>query len=147
MIVTPIARLALATVSLAALAAVAGCGQPVKTGTTPPPTITPSVTATVVPHDALDLCKQALPGRDVVSGSATTVGALRDWGYGGPVAHHPLATVFATAAPTATAAWCWTKEAADSYTAWGVLAPGSVAQAINITGPIDQPPSGAPVIP
>lgn len=71
---------------------------------------------------ALAVCRQELRGRDVVSGTWTTVGALRDWGHGGPVATQPLAHVFPTASAADQAAWCWTKDAPQTYTMWGARA-------------------------
>jgi hypothetical protein len=71
------------------------------------------------PTTALSLCRQALPRRDVVSGTWTTVSDLRSWGYSGPVQKRPLRDVFPSASPAGLAAWCWTKDAPDSYTAWG----------------------------
>ena len=104
-------------------------------------------TVTTSPADALALCRQALPGRDVVSGTWATVGDLRSWGYGGPVQKQPLLNVFQGAAPTDQAAWCWTKNAPDSFTAWGVKAPNGAQLAITMNGPTSTIPSGAPLIP
>jgi hypothetical protein len=97
--------------------------------------------------DPLVLCRQALPDRDVVSGTWTTVGDLRTWGYGGPMQKRPLGNVFPPSAPTEPAGWCWTREAIDSYTAWGVHAPDAAERAITVIGPTDVIPTGPPVIP
>ena len=97
--------------------------------------------------DPRALCRQALPDRDVVSATVTTVGNLRAWGYGGPVQKHPLGNVFPSAAPSDPAVWCWTRDAVDSYTAWGAHAPDAAGRAITVIGPTDQIPVGAPVVP
>jgi hypothetical protein len=125
--------------TIAALVATASCAAtvtPAATITTPPPATT-----------ALALCRQALASRDVVSGTWTTVSDLRSWGYSGPVQQRPLRDVFASAAPTDPAAWCWTKDAPDSYTAWGVRPNDTPQHAITVTGPTTVTPTGRPVIP
>jgi hypothetical protein len=99
------------------------------------------------PADAFALCRQAFPGREVVSGTWTTVRDLRRYGYGGPVARHPLADAFPSAAPSDQAAWCWTKDAPDSYTAWGARAPDDIRRALTVSGPTNRTPSGPPIVP
>ena len=94
---------------------------------------------------ALAVCREELPGRDVVSGTWTTVGGLRSWGYGGPVAKRPLADVFPTASAAGQAAWCWTKNAPHVYTMWGARAHDGSQLAIKMTeagGQADTAPSG-----
>jgi len=136
-------RLAAASAILAVLVALAGCAGDRNTSSG-----TGSDASTqATPTDAIVLCRQALPDRDVVSGIWTTVGDLRTWGYGGPVQKRPMGDAFVPSAPTEPAAWCWTREAVDSYTAWGVHVPDAAARAITVTGPTDVIPTGPPVIP
>ena len=137
-------RYLLPFIAMAALFAVGGCAHPVVTGTAP--LLTPS-SPPATPSSALALCQHALPGRDVVSGTWTTVDDLRTWGYGGPVQKRPLATAFPGVAADAQAAWCWTRQAADDYTAWGVPTDGAAVKAINLMGPVTTTPSGRPSIP
>jgi hypothetical protein len=128
---------------LAVLAlALGGCAAAPGSGPTAPPTTAPP---TVV-DDALAACRLALPGQDVVSATESTVDSLRAWGYGGPVAKHPLANAFPSAAPTDDAMWCWTRQAADDYVAWGVWGTTAV-RAIGLVGPTTTIPSGPPIIP
>jgi hypothetical protein len=103
-------------------------------------------TAAASSGDALTVCRQALPSLHVVSGTWTTVGELRSWGYG-PMDRHPLADAFPSAGPADQAAWCWTIDAPDSYTAWGVRTPHGAQRAMTVTGPTKNIPSGAPVVP
>jgi hypothetical protein len=132
-----------AVVILSAVLTTSCAAGPVPTGQ---PTTAPSDGARPAAV-ALSACRVALPGHDVVSGAWTTVGALRTWGYGGPKPTRPLRNAFPAAKPTEPAAWCWTKEAADRYTAWGVHAPGGALRAITVTGPTTTTPSGEPRIP
>jgi hypothetical protein len=134
-------RLAVASAVLAVLVGLGGCAHnsDANTGSRP------AVSATAA--DPLTLCRQALPDRDVVSAEWTTVGDLRTWGYGGPVQQHPMGTAFPASGADDRAIWCWTREAADSYTAWGVHPPDGAARAIGIMGPTEMTPSGPPVIP
>jgi hypothetical protein len=97
--------------------------------------------------EPLALCRQELPGRDVVSGTWTTVGALRSWGYANPKPVVPLAHVFPSAAGDDQAAWCWTKDAPRTYTVWGARAQGRAQRATTQTGPTDDTPSGPPLKP
>ena len=89
----------------------------------------------------------ALLNREVVSGVRTTVGDLRNWAYGGRVQQHPLRDLFPSSSSTAPAVWCWTKESADSFTAWGVHEHDAAVPAITATGPTNEIPAGPPVIP
>lgn len=94
---------------------------------------------------ALAVCREELPGHDVVSGTWTTVGALRSWESGGPIARQPLAHVFPKASAADQAAWCWTKNAPHVYTMWGARAhDGSqlVGKMTEGGGQADTPPSG-----
>jgi hypothetical protein len=122
-------------------------GGSVGNGPTQVSQVQSSSTVTTPPTDALALCRQALSGRDVVSGTWATVADLRDWGYGGPVLKQPMIDAFPGAAPTDQAAWCWTKNAPDSFTAWGVRASDAVQLAITVNGPTSTIPSGEPRIP
>ncbi len=97
--------------------------------------------------DALTACRQAMPKLDVVSGTWTSVADLRGWGVGGPVARHPLSGAFPNARPTDQAAWCWTRDLPDSYTAWGVRPPGESERALGVSGPSMPIPSGPPLVP
>jgi hypothetical protein len=141
-------RRAAVILSLAILFAATACAQGVPEAPGAPSSpVGPARPPTTGPADALALCRRALPDSDVVSGTWTTVGSLREWGYGGPVQQRPLADAFAGTAAAQAAVWCWTREAADSYTAWGVLGPGSTDRAITVNGPTRQTPSGPPIIP
>ena len=64
-----------------------------------------------------------------------------------PVQKHPLSGTFASASTTDPAAWCWTKDAPDSYTAWGVRAGDKAQHAITVVGPTTATPSGPPRVP
>jgi hypothetical protein len=97
--------------------------------------------------DALAFCRLALPGQDVVSGTWTTVGDLRAYGFSGPVRRTPLATAYPSAPASDRAAWCWTRDTPDSYTAWGARAPDDAQRAVTVNGPTDTTPSGPPIIP
>jgi hypothetical protein len=139
-------RTLLPLMAIAVLLGSGACADQTDTGTAAPSG--PTTPTETIPTGALALCQRALPDRDVVSGTWTTVGDLRTWGYGGPVQKRPLATAFPGAAADARAAWCWTRQAADDYTAWGVPAPdGTPVQAIDLMGPMNTNPSGPPVIP
>jgi hypothetical protein len=103
---------------------------------------------------ALVLCRDALPSRQVVSGAWTTVDALRGWGYGGPVQNRPLSDAFPSAVPSDQAAWCWTRDAPHTYTAWAVRAPDGAVHAMTISEigatdstPTEPTPSGPPLVP
>jgi hypothetical protein len=136
-------RLAVASAVLALLVGLGGCTR--DRDTSPGTGLDASTPATTT--DPLGLCRQALPDRDVISATRTTVGDLRAWGYSGPLQKHPLGNAFPASAPTEPAAWCWTREAVDSYTAWGVHAPDLAERAITVTGPTDEIPAGPPIIP
>ena len=136
-------RLALASAILATLV---GCGGHARDGDANSGT-GPSRSTSAATTDPLVQCRLALPGRDVVSATRTTVGDLRAWGYGGPVQKHPLGSVFPSAAPSEPAIWCWTRDATDSYTAWGAHARDAAGRAITVIGPTDQVPVGPPKIP
>lgn len=139
-------RTALPLIAIAVLAAVGACAPTSGPGGTVAPTA--PIGGSTTPTSVLALCRRALLDRDVVSGTWTTVGDLRTWGYGGPVQKRPLATAFPGPGDDAPAAWCWTRQAAGNYTAWGVLAPdGPAVRAINVIGPTSTTPSGPPRIP
>jgi hypothetical protein len=59
----------------------------------------------------------------------------------------PLRNAFPASAPADLAAWCWTKDAPDRYTAWGVTATDPPERAITVAGPTPVTPSGPPVVP
>src|SRR5262245_47590479 len=122
---TGMKRLALAAIAI--LVGLGGCAgdanartQPTGPAQTEPVQKGPPPTQGTTMIDALALCLRALPDRHVVSAAWTTVGDLRAWGHGGPVQQHPLSRAFPNAAPEERAAWCWTREAVDNVTAWGV---------------------------
>ncbi len=127
----------------AALVAVSSCAKPngLSTEKGSPDATTPSGS------DPSALCRRALPGHLVVSATWTTVGEVRSWGYGGPVQKRPLSAAFASAAPGDQAAWCWTRESRESYTAWAVRAPADAVRAITVNGPTEVTPAGPPRIP
>jgi hypothetical protein len=139
-------RVAVSMAMLAVLAAGSSCASAVTPAVLGRPSRPPVVPVPPTPT-ALALCRQVLPGRDVVSGTWTTVGDLRTWGYSGPVQRRPLQAVFANASPADQAAWCWTKNSADSYTAWGARANDEPQRAITVIGPTTVTPSGSPRIP
>jgi hypothetical protein len=143
----------LTAVTIAALIAMASCtaettpaggGRPGHFSAT---TGVAAATMPPLPTTALRLCRQALPSRDVVSGTWTTVRGLRSWGQSGPVHKWPAGDVFASASPGDLAAWCWTRDAPDSYSAWGVRPPDPPQRAVTVTGPNAVTPSGLPAIP
>jgi anaerobic selenocysteine-containing dehydrogenase len=94
----------------------------------------------------MQACRAALPGEHVVSAQRTTVGAVRTWGYGGPIQHRPLRTAFAAAPAPDQALWCWTRESARRVTAYAVHH-GYAARAISVVGPGGGTPRGAPLVP
>ncbi len=101
---------------------------------------------------AQSLCRDALPGHHVVSGTWTTVGAVRTWIRGGVQQQkdlYPLARAFPSAAPLGPAAWCWTRDEPDTDVAWAVLPQAPPVHAISITcqgcGASRPTPSGAPL--
>jgi hypothetical protein len=138
-------RPAIRVAVLVLLIGLGGCAAP--RGSSTGPGAGPDTTTPATPTDPLVLCRQALPDRNLVSGTWTTVGDLRTWGYGGPTQTHPLADVFPALGPAAPAAWCWTREAADTYTAWGVQSPDHAERALTVVGPTKETPAGPPVIP
>jgi hypothetical protein len=141
--VIPMERLAVASAVLVVLVGFGGCARDGDTNPgTGPGAVTPATTI-----DSLALCRQALPARDVVSATPTTVGDLRTWGYSGPVQQRPLLNVFPSSASSEPAAWCWTREAVDSYAAWGAHATDAAEHAITLHGPTNLTPSGPPIIP
>jgi len=135
-------NLAVASAVLAVLVGLGACAHDSDTNAGTGPTVSTDVSTPATTTDSLVLCRQALPDRVVVSATRTSVGDLRTWGYSGPVQKRPLANVFPSAASSDPAAWCWTKEAVDSYTAWGVHGLDTAQRAITARGPTDVIPAG-----
>ena len=138
-------KLAVASAVSALLIGLGACARDSDAGTGP--TVSTDLSTPATATDSLVLCRQALPDRMVVSATRTSVGDLRTWGFSGPVQKRPLANVFPSAASSDPAAWCWTREAVDSYTAWGVHAPETAQRAVTVHGPTDVIPAGPPLIP
>lgn len=80
------------------------------------------------------LCRAALPDQPVVAWADSTVGELRAYHYGGPVARNPLKTEFPGLPASQRAAWCWVPRGTLTMSIWGVTS-GSAALAISVTGP------------
>src|SRR5262249_49471691 len=139
-------RLAIASAVVAVVVGMGACARDDSPDVARGPSAS-SPSTTSASTDTLGLCRRALPGREGVSATPTTVGDLRTRGYGGPVQKHPLGNVFPASAPGEPAAWCWTRQAVDSYTAWGVHVPDAAERAITVIGPTDVVPAGRPVIP
>jgi hypothetical protein len=138
-------RLSASLAAITVVVATAACtSAPASRGQSSGPSTT---TASARAATALDLCRHVLVGRHVVSGSWTTVGDLRSYGYGPPPQHQPMRDGFGTASDTDSAVWCWTVEWPDSYTAWGVRPQGEAMRAVGVTGPAMGVPSGRPTIP
>lgn len=146
-------RVVLTATTIAALIAMASCaaattpasgGRPDRSSAT---TDMAAATTPRLPTTALSLCRQALPSRDVVSGAWTTVSRVRSWGDSGPVHKWPAGEVFPSASPGNLAAWCWTTDAPDRYTAWGVRPHDPPQRAVTVIGPNTVTPSGLPAIP
>ena len=140
-------NLAVASAVLAVLVGLGACARDSDTSAGTGPIVSTDLSTPATTTDPLVLCRQALPDRVVVSATRTSVGDLRSWGFSGPVQKRPLANVFPSAASSDPAAWCWTRAAVDSYTAWGVHASDTPRRAITATGPTDVVPAGPPLIP
>ena len=137
-------KLAVASAVLALLIGLEACARDSDAGTGP--TVSTDLSTPATATDCLcsagRLCRPV-----VVSATRTSAGDLRTWGYSSPVQKRPLANVFPSAASSDPAAWCWTREAVDSYAAWGVHAPETAQRAATVNGPTDMIPAGPPLIP
>lgn len=90
----------------------------------PPPTVS-----------SAEICRAALPHRPVVAWADTTVGGLRAYQYGGPVARLPLQTRFPRVPAGQRAAWCWVRQGPQTDSIWGATLGSPARRAITITGP------------
>lgn len=106
---------------------------------------------------ARELCEAALPGRQLVSATAATVGEIREHRVGPGLS--PAANSFVGHSDSSTGAWCWVVRPADSSlpdggtTAYGV-GPGAatgepevVEFAVIGRGATGGQTSGAPIVP
>ena len=82
-----------------------------------------------------EICRAALPHQPVVAWADTTVGGLRAYQYGGPVARLPLHTRFPGVPADRRAAWCWVRQGPQTESIWGATPGGPTARAITVTGP------------
>ena len=138
-------RLSASLAAIAVIVATASCtSAPAGRGQSSGPSATTAGARAVT---ALELCRRVLVGRHVVSGSWTTVGELRSYGYGPPPQHQPMQDGFGSASDTDSAVWCWTQDGLQTYTAWGALPQGELLRAVGVTGPGMGIPSGRPTIP
>jgi hypothetical protein len=125
----------------------ADMGSPRASASPAPDSPTTSFAALPLIPTAQAICRTALPGRTVVSASGTSVGQLRAYQYGGPVAHRPLAGSFPEAPGSGKAEWCWTRDTLETLSAWGVRSGEPPIRAMTITGPSTGIPAGAPIVP
>jgi hypothetical protein len=65
----------------------------------------------------------------------STVGQLRAYQYGGPIAHHPLTHTFPGQPAHQPAAWCLLRAGPHTSTLWGAVATGQHGRAITVSGP------------
>ena len=93
---------------------------------------------------ARDLCRRALPGRDLSSAQLTTVGAICQQRIGPGT--QPARHAFGSATAATTAAWCWTNDGNATWTAYAAGPHNAKLSFASITGP-GGTPSGAPLIP
>jgi hypothetical protein len=103
----------------------------------------PSPTASAVAANAGHLCEAAFPAGKVLAWSSAVVGQLREFHYGGPTPHYPLASVFPDLDVDTPAAWCETKPTSDTV-CWSVVASGEKPVTVigGQTGPADALPTG-----
>jgi hypothetical protein len=84
------------------------------------------------------VCVEAFPHRPLSGWMPATVGALRSYQYGGPVARLPLRTAFPGLRRTHPAAWCVLQDGPDVISLWGVVPGNQPRRAIRIVGPGDR---------
>ncbi len=105
-------------------------------------TVGPTAESPSTSVDAEAICRLALPDAHVIAWARATVGRLRAYQYGGPVAHRPLAAAFPHAAAAAAAAWCFTVPTSRTVAMWAALPGAAPLRAIQVSGPIDRQPAG-----
>lgn len=125
-------RRAIVSVLILATACAAPAAQRPTSGATP--RAVPAATRSPDAGFAEGLCRRTLPDRRVTAWGTTTVGAMRAYRYGGPVATRPLADAFPGAPSGRRGAWCWVRNMPNTGSLWG--AAGSTARrAVTVTGP------------
>ena len=113
-----------------------GTADTVRTATGTADTVR-TATGTTATGTAARWCGAAFGDR-LLGWSAATVGELRAYRYGGPVAHVPLRAAFPEVAASAPAAWCLARGGGHAATLWGLVPGRPVAPAITVVGP-DRP--------
>ena len=84
---------------------------------------------------AHEVCGEVFPAAVLLGWGPTTVGQLRAYQYGGPIARHPLTRAFPGQAADQPAAWCLLRAGSHSSTLWGTIASGQHGRAITVSGP------------
>ena len=94
--------------------------------------------------EAMRLCQQALPGKQVASAQLDTVGNVRKWKIGPGT--RPAASAFRGTTNRSNAAWCWTEEGKHTWSAYAA-GPDGTAVKFGTIGGAGAPPSGPPAFP
>jgi hypothetical protein len=134
--------------AVGAVALVAGCGSgPTASAHQGAARAGTPVAVHLAARPARSLCVAALPNRPISGWMPATVGALRSYQYGGPVAHRPLRSAFAGLSPAHPGAWCVRRDGSRAISLWGVVGGRCPRLAIKIVGPgirplglMDRPP-------
>jgi hypothetical protein len=75
------------------------------------------------------------PKSTLLGWTGATVGELRGYQYGGPVAHFPLRSAFAGVPSGERGAWCLLQQGSDTSSLWGAVRGSPPSRAITVTGP------------
>ena len=84
---------------------------------------------------AAEVCGEVFPAAVLLGWSPSTVGQLRAYQYGGPIARHPLTRAFPGRTAHQPAVWCLLRVGPHSSTLWGAIASGQHGLAISLSGP------------
>ena len=94
-----------------------------------------AVSASAAAGDAAQLCRDSLPGQDLLAWASGTVAQFRQYQYGGPTPIRPLAAAFPGLPVDTGGAWCAVKIGAET-TRWLAVVPGWTPQRLlDMTGP------------
>jgi hypothetical protein len=75
------------------------------------------------------------PKSALLGWTIATVGELRAYQYGGPVAHLPLRSAFIGVPSGERGAWCLLQQGSESSSLWGAVRGSAPGRAITVTGP------------
>jgi len=84
---------------------------------------------------AQQLCQSMFSSSRLLGWVDTDVGGLREYSYGGPVAHYPLRAAFTGTPARTRGAWCLLSNGPDSSSLWGAVDGRPPSRAMIVTGP------------